>query len=166
MYLNETNWEIKRQGCLLLLRDDIEKTLREDEKNKILYFVQKTFGNDVIQSDMVLKNNFPVENRDVEIEKKIHQLKSSQLVITDRLHGMILAAITGTPCIVIDSKSPKMKGCYEWLKHLDYIQFSECIDDIQSKYELIPKERHYYDNIDIMSKFTELKEALLEMKQI
>ncbi len=41
-----------------------------------------------------------------ELNSKFAEFLSSGLVITDRLHGMIFAAITGTPCIALDNKSP------------------------------------------------------------
>ena len=37
------------------------------------------------------------------------------IVITNRLHGMVLAAIMGTPCIVLDNVSKKVSGVAQWI---------------------------------------------------
>ena len=39
--------------------------------------------------------------------------------------GMLFAALTGTPCIALNNVSGKVSGAYEWIRHLDYIQFVE-----------------------------------------
>ena len=53
----------------------------------------------------------------------MEQYQKSRVVITDRLHGMILAYITNTPCIVFACDNPKIGGCYEWLRHSDQVVF-------------------------------------------
>lgn len=54
-------------------------------------------------------------------ENKIRQINKCTLLITDRLHGMIFAAITGTPCIAFDNISKKVSGVSYWLSGLNYI---------------------------------------------
>ena len=58
----------------------------------------------------VLSYDVSVEKREEELKRKFNEFKSAKLVVTDRLHGMVFAAITGTNCIVINSKSPKNEG--------------------------------------------------------
>ena len=43
------------------------------------------------------------ENREQLLKQKIEEFQSAELVITDRLHGMIFSVITGTPCIAFDN---------------------------------------------------------------
>ena len=50
---------------------------------------------------------------------------SMRSLITDRIHGMLFAAVTGTPCIALDNVSKKVSGAYEWIQYLDYIQFKD-----------------------------------------
>lgn len=40
----------------------------------------------------------------------------ASVVITNRLHGMVLAMIMGTPCIVLDNVSGKVFGVAQWVK--------------------------------------------------
>ena len=57
---------------------------------------------------------------------KWEEFKHARLVITDRLHGMIFSAITGTPCVALNNSNGKVGFEYEWLKNLPYIGF---VDD-------------------------------------
>lgn len=56
---------------------------------------------------------------------KLSEYSKAKVVVTDRLHGMIFSAIVGTPCVCIDNVSHKVKNCYSWLKHLDYVFYCE-----------------------------------------
>ena len=55
---------------------------------------------------------------------KLQEFSTARLVITDRLHGMVFAAITGTACIAFRNYNYKIEGTYEWIEYLQYIQFS------------------------------------------
>lgn len=61
------------------------------------------------------------KNRQLEVESLMNQFRRSRLVVTDRMHGMVIAAITGTPCIVTKSLDYKITGTYKWIKDLNYI---------------------------------------------
>lgn len=77
---------------------------------------------------------------------------------------MIFAAITGTPCIVVDSKSPKVRGCYEWIRHLDYIRFADHAEQIEALYADMPKGKNRYDNETLRPYWDVLKKDLAEFK--
>lgn len=144
--LKKDNYNIDRKGCLLCLRGDCEKTRTLAQDEIIRQQAEKLFGTQVSDTDMVISGRVPVEKRENALNEKFKQFASAELVITDRLHGMIFCAITGTPCIVLDSKSPKVRGCYEWIKHLDYIRFADKPEDIVDEYQKIPEGPHHYDN--------------------
>ena len=74
---------------------------------------------------------------------------------------MIFAAITETPCIVVNSLSPKIRGCYEWLKELDYIGFAEDIETIPSLLDRVSSVVPHYDT----GKMEELMQPLLDELQ-
>ena len=148
--------DIKRENrCTLFLRKDCEKTIDEGYIDKIAKTVKKLFSN-VVYSDTVIDKIIHKEGRDTEVEKKLDEFRTSKLVVTDRLHGMIFSAITGTPCIVLKSKSPKVVGCYEWIKHLDYIKFCDNIDDIENLIKSMPQDYKIYDNTMYEKNYIEL----------
>lgn len=60
------------------------------------------------------------------MDAKLDQFRKSNIILTDRLHGMIFALITGTPAIVFDNKNHKVKFSYlDWLQNVDYIYFAD-----------------------------------------
>ena len=144
--LNHREFKSDRNGCLLCLRGDIEKT-RSGERDMIIQNqVKQIFGNNITVTDTVLNHGVTPAERESVLNEKFMQFASAELVVTDRLHGMIFCAITGTPCIVVNSKSPKVKGCYEWIKHLEYIKFADDVSDISELFNNIPKKEYRYDN--------------------
>ena len=83
------------------------------------------------------------------------------MMVTDRLHGMIFAAITSTPCIVVTSKSPKVKGVYEWIKHLPYIKLVENLNDLDEAINSILAIEHpKFDNQKIIEEFERMAETI------
>ncbi len=163
MSMNIDIAEYPRKGCLLCLREDKERTRSENDEEKIISQASLLFDECVTQTDMYAGYTITPPDREAELEKKFIQFKQAELVITDRLHGMIFAAITGTPCIVINSKSPKIKGCYKWFEHLDYIRFAEEIEQIGEIYKDIPKQTHQYDNSPLYPYFSELEQDILRL---
>ena len=69
------------------------------------------------------KSRMSVEEREAELRKIWDTFSKSKLVITDRLHGMIFAYITGTPAIVLPNSNFKVEKCYEWISDCGYIDF-------------------------------------------
>jgi len=47
----------------------------------------------------------------------LNDFSSSKLVVTDRLHGMVFAALAGTPCVVMGNCNYKVKGIYNWIEN-------------------------------------------------
>lgn len=157
------SYELTRKGCLVLLRSDIEKIMSDKVTEKLKHTCKKMFGNNITYTDMVVPYRVSKENRESELDKKWREFASAELVITDRLHAMIFSAITGTPCIVIDSKSPKVRGCYEWIKDLEYIRFADSIDDISEIFAGMPKKPSRYDNSKILKLLKPLEEEILRI---
>lgn len=164
-YLNKCEKNVVRNGAVLCLRNDLEKTISEKEEKLIYEQIQQIFGEDITKIDMYAEQNVTIENRNRELNKKFEQFKSAKLVVTDRLHCMIFCTITGTPCIVANSKSPKVKGCYDWVKDLEYIKFADDLSDIADLYNSIPKKEFIYDNSKLMPLYDTLKEDIQKLVQ-
>ena len=158
--LKEDDYNLERKGCLLCLRSDCEKTRTPEQEDTIRQQAKLLFGDYVADTDMIAKGGVLVAEREMVLDAKLSQFSGAELVITDRLHGMIFCAITGTPCIVIDSKSPKVRGCYEWIKHLEYIRFADKPEVIAKEYQKIPKGPHHYDNSHLTHYYDSLAEDI------
>jgi len=128
MTLNWSEHTSDRNGVLLCFRHDREKVMPENDR----WLIEKAVGNlnlDVTYTTTVYTKNIPVSERHKEVSHKLRQYSSAKLVITDRLHSMIFAAITRTPCIAFDNKTNKVGGVYEWLKNHDYIKVVKNAND-------------------------------------
>lgn len=150
----------KRQGALLCLRSDIEKSLSDDECIKIEKLMKKN-NLYIKKTDMYSNVEITKDNRFDCVRSKMEEFVKSNLVITDRLHGMVFAAITGTPCIVLSNYNHKVKGTYEWIKYLPYIKYAENVSDVE-KYipELLAMDNCKYDNAPLRPYFDKLAEVV------
>lgn len=151
---------IKRENVLICLRNDKEKT--QDVK---LYIKQELayLGEPFQLTDTVVNHSISPDKREKEVKKKIEEFSKARLIITDRLHGMVLAAIAQTPCVVILSKSHKVKGVYEWIKKLDYIELAEDISQIrEATQKVLNVDKPHYDNSDVKNAFAPLIKAIQE----
>ena len=161
--LNECRQHLSRRGCLICLRNDRERTRSENQDTLIRRQAAALFGNDVADTDTVVPGHISPEQREQALAAKFDEFAQAELVITDRLHGMIFCAITGTPCIVVNSRSPKVRGCYEWIHHLDYIRFVDDPADLAAEYAKIPKTAHVYDNSSLLHYYDALSNILNDM---
>lgn len=124
-----------RYGILVCLRSDRESVL--STKSELINDLKAKHDNVCIY-DTVVNRKVYLDKREEELFDMFNKFLSSQVVITDRLHGMVFAAITRTPCIVTKSLDHKVSGTYEWIKDLNYIRF---IDDMSyEKIECIINE--------------------------
>ena len=74
---------------------------------------------------------------------------------------MAFAALTETPCVVFSNYNHKVKGTYQWLKHLPYIKYVESVD---KAIEYIPKlnqiQNCHFENAEILLGFRRLEELI------
>lgn len=146
LYLDFSKPRLKRNNILFCFREDKERRLEHEDAVAIhTYFHSK--GYQIVLTSTVLPKEIPFKHREEAFQTKLTEFKTSRLVITDRLHGMLFAAITATPCIALDNLSKKVRGVYEWISDLDYIKFAQTIDDIVKYSEqLLKMETVEYDN--------------------
>ena len=114
----------ERSGALALLRDDKERVLSVRQKQAVLSVLSSRFRS-VAVSDTRLSPTKIVSRteRPEQMEALITRIASAECVVTDRLHGMVLSAVTGTPCVAFRNSYHKVEACYEWLKDLGWIRF-------------------------------------------
>lgn len=139
----------ERSGALLLFRADKEKTLEDKDIEQIKQNVNNKFGEYKL-SDMYIGRgivNIGGKLRDDLLNNKFNEFQTSKIAITDRLHGMIFAAITETPCVVFGNFNHKIIESYKWLQNLEYIKFCENIDDLEECIDQVTNIKNpKYDN--------------------
>ncbi len=164
MTLKETEDKL-RNGVVLMFRRDKEKTLDNETSDTIHQYVMQHYSTYKF-SDMNLGtkiiNNISERKRESILEHKFNEIQSAELVITDRLHGMIFSAITETPCVVFASLTHKIEESYKWLQNLEYIQICHDINDLENCIRKATNaKKKVYDN-----KFAEETISNILMKEI
>lgn len=156
--------KIRRNGALTLLRKDSERTLTYKEKDKILSSLEKEYSR-IQEGDMHLYyDNLSEEESKKAVERQLKKVASSEVVVTDRLHGMIYCALTNTPCIVIESQSPKIRGVYQWIKDNDFIVLAENIEEIPNLLvKLKSKSSYKFNREDVDNNFKNMAEMIKEL---
>ncbi|MBY3623493.1 polysaccharide pyruvyl transferase [Acinetobacter sp. CUI P1] len=146
MFLNMSEPLKRRSGALLCIRTDKESIFNDKDKQLIELMCSENYK-DITYNDTCVHHGVKIKDREEELYKIWNEFKQVELVITDRLHGMIFAAITSTPCIALGNYNYKVKGSYEWIQHLEYIKFCENIADIPTLIEEIKLiKTHSYNN--------------------
>ena len=112
LYLNYKNLTERKNSVGLCLRNDKEKVLKESDKEEILNKYKEHIDISTHIGDDV---RIDCNNRKEFVENKLKQFAQNKLVVTDRLHGMIFAYITDTPCIAFNNSNGKIKGVYKWI---------------------------------------------------
>lgn len=125
MILDERSKILSREENLITfcVRNDKEKKRTElNEELLKAQLVEKGYKLNISDTH-IDKSRMSLEERETELRKILDTFSKSKLVITDRLHGMIFAHITGTPALVLPNSNFKVEKCYEWIKDCGYIKF-------------------------------------------
>lgn len=154
--LNKKNKKQNRDGVLVCLRDDMEKSLSTKDSNLIKNFINNYFKTIKLTDTISKKRLILPFMRVRELDKKFMEFSSSKLVVTDRLHGMIFSIITNTPCIVFSNNNHKISGTYNWVHGLSYIKFCKDIDMLESLYNEINIDGLFAYNPDMFKKYWDI----------
>ena len=144
----------ERENVGICLRGDKEKILSESFCKQLSNYIES----EVVTIDMLADNYIGIHNRKQIVSRMILQVSKLKYVITDRLHCMILCAITGTPCIAFDNLTGKVSGVYDWIKSNEYIHV---LSDFDTVFDLIKKYEnestlYQYDNSDLFPQYEKL----------
>lgn len=152
--------EQQRNEVLLCLRNDVERSMTQAEQDQVKKYL-KLHNYCYVETDMYSDCPITKDNRAVCVNRKMNEFASVKIVITDRLHGMIFSAITGTPCIAFGNYNYKVEGTYEWIKYLGYIRFVDTVDEMEKIFpELILLENCDYDNTPLLPYFEKIADIL------
>lgn len=154
-----------RKDILFCMRSDLEKNVTDEQLAEIQQILKIHYPNEQMNKiDTVVPYMVSEGMRKKEVKNKLEQFKKAKLIITDRLHGMIFATITATPCIAFGNSNGKVKNVYGWLKHNEYIKYVNDIDEFKSIVETLDIERkYYYDKTILYDDFEPLLNIIKEI---
>ena len=107
-FLKQRDYGFDRAGILVCLRNDTESRLDEQMKRDIAAVARKMTDNVEITTNMGAED-IRREVRASRVNVELKRFAGKKVVVTDRLHGLIFASITGTPVVAIKSKDQKLE---------------------------------------------------------
>ena len=112
---------------LLLLRHDSEKSMSASFESELIETAKRISS--IRISDTVLPIEYQKSDLHGAMDSLIDEIRESSLVITDRLHGMILSYVNHTPCLVYGNQNMKIQGAYEMIMKSQMVSlFTESSD--------------------------------------
>ena len=120
----ESNEHLKTIG--MCIRNDIEKNdyINLDFNDCIKKI--SDFGYKVISLDTMAHVNINEDDRRRVVDSRIADFSRCDCVLTDRLHGMIMSLLSGTPCVALDNVTHKISGVYKvWIKDCKTVEMVE-----------------------------------------
>ena len=113
-------------GILLCMRDDRERALEASQHAQLRALLEAS-GEAITVTDTHAGG---ARLDDAHCAKlladKLAQFSAARLVVTDRLHGMILALVAGTPCLVLPNANHKIRQTWQdWLQDVPQLRFVE-----------------------------------------
>lgn len=156
-----------RESVLLCFRDDKEGTLTDQDKRTIMDIIS-SFYSKIKRTDTAVEFDGNKSERDKKLTEKLKEFQKAELVITDRLHGLIFSVITNTPCIVFPTINNKITSAFEDLHQVEGIYLMKSVETIQ---EVLIKEVKVlsninYDNTWIVKQYKDILDRVLNCQPI
>lgn len=158
LYLPHLSTNINRNGVGICLREDIEGTIDFNSKMKNFNSISKSYKTFVF--DTVINKKIDINEREKNIEYIMNYIMQFRFIVTDRLHCMIMAYLTGTPCIVFSNSTGKTVGVYEWIKDCKYIVTCNEINDLENCIQRVTASSDYRGNVINENSFLDLKNII------
>lgn len=138
LYLDGLINENNKRGLGECFRSDEESLICSTEQKHFIELMEKTYSTINHIDTIANEESFIVSNRETAVLDKIREFSRNELVLTDRLHGMIFCYITNTSCVFFDSVTGKTKSMYEtWFnQNGPVLSFQDRMKNNSSKKEL------------------------------
>lgn len=111
-HILRTDYAMQRKGALLCLRGDGEAKLDAAACDAIVDIALRRVGS-IERSSNIHTEDVSRDIRGITVRHELMRFAGSSVVVTDRLHGMIFSAVTGTPCVVLSSFNHKIGEYYD-----------------------------------------------------
>jgi len=142
--IGERQFTYKRQGILFCMRNDIEAHYSVSE----IHALRKRFAGvrtEITDTSISVGRDEMDRRREQLIWEKIEEFSQFELIITDRYHGTIFAAIASTPVIVINSADHKLSSGVNWFpkEHFeDMVFFARDLEEAHDLAQRILSSAH------------------------
>lgn len=116
----------QRSGALFVLRHDGERVIDEHLVTELEHRLGQNRPHERTDTVLDSVDRITPVNREQLFRQELDLFSQQEIVITDRWHGMVFCALTGTPCLLFGNSYGKGKHAYvDWLEHLDWIDYTD-----------------------------------------
>lgn len=133
--LSMTTKQLKKKNTLpktlLCLRLDNESALTPEQRKEIATHLPYS----CTYYDTTLDSPIELNQREVVLESALDLFRASDVVVTDRYHGLIFAVLCRKPCVVLRTVDHKLTSAMHWFKGVPFILFAKNLDEIPSLVE-------------------------------
>lgn len=144
----------------ICLRNDMEGVLNTDDKEAIYAFGRAKASNDVMMlSTASCAPTITENNREEVVFQRLSDFSKCKLIITDRLHAMIFAVVTKTPCVVFDNKNHKISGTFNFIKDNSAVVLINNIGQLDEAVEQVMTMSY---DMDLTNMFTVISNMIKE----
>lgn len=158
LYLKRLDTVEKTNTCVFCMRNDKEGILNPTDVSKIKGICKQKLGVQIRETDTVLNCNVFVKDRDRCVYDKIKEFALAKYVITDRLHGMVMAYLARTEVFVFNNCNYKVRGIYSWIKENKRIHLVESVDEFEAIIET--KSESEDIDVDLQSYYNQLADII------
>lgn len=116
---------------LLCLRLDNESALTPEQRRDIASHLPYS----CTYYDTTIAGLIELSEREAVLESALDLFRASDIVITDRYHGLIFAVLCRKPCVVLRTVDHKLTSAMHWFKDVPFILFAGNLDEIPSLVE-------------------------------
>jgi len=157
-----------RKNIAVCIREDCEKADDSVTFDILKEIAENKLGCNVTPVSTLIKKPFIAPaKREKYVLGKINQISEHKILVTNRLHAMLFAYISKTPCLAFDNKSKKVSGTLKWISDCSYIKMYTPDKDLSSQLsELmnLPPVAAVHGNDRIKESFAETEKLLRNLK--
>ncbi|WP_418603878.1 polysaccharide pyruvyl transferase family protein [Hwangdonia sp.] len=164
--LDKTKPKKERKGVVICLRDDKEKKLNQEQEITLLKIIDENFDDKSFRDTHIGGEHLSLFNRVKALDSIWDDFRGAEVVITDRLHGMIFCYITNTPAIVFLNNNHKIKSSFKWIntsKHIHLMEnFSET--DIANSIKFLKQKENRGTKENLLPQYSAILKLIKEKK--
>ena len=127
----------------------------------IEYAVKHYPDMEIVYTDTVIEGMVYPYMRKRVLKNMLSKLATARIVVTDRLHGMVLAAMANSPSLVFSNCNYKVQGIYHWISNNRFVSYCDDASQIEEKVRGLSQEENcVYNHDDAKKAFAPLTELV------
>jgi exopolysaccharide biosynthesis predicted pyruvyltransferase EpsI/glycosyltransferase involved in cell wall biosynthesis len=117
------DYGFERDGVLVCIRDLDDESGLDKASHKEIERVCTSFDGAYEKTTNIYREYIPINLRGAVVNEELKRFARHRAVVTDRLHGVLFAAMTNTPCVAISAATQKIREYAEKFRDVEALFF-------------------------------------------